>query len=236
MKVKTYGISGLLEWHGVLDAGSIKMKVSFTNGTVTGYGVAPATFTTSDELTQFVIEHSDQYKKGRIALLREMEVPDDAATKARKARALAAQKAAVTAAAEGEGGNAVAAKETAAAGTAAVTVAGPAAEPPGTVAAGAGRAAAEPGAEAGEASAEPRRTVAGAGANEAEAEGDAAESEAAGTETAGCMQVKVADKSEAVEYLKEHFAWKNYTATSLRTRAAFDAACKECGVEFVFAS
>lgn len=47
-------------------------------------------------------------------------------------------------------------------------------------------------------------------------------------------KIKVADKIEAIEYLKEHFAEKNYTATSLRTKTAFEAACKECGVEFVF--
>ena len=51
---------------------------------------------------------------------------------------------------------------------------------------------------------------------------------------AGVGIIEVADKNEAIEYLKEHFADKNYTATSLRTKTAFDAACKECGVEFVF--
>lgn len=50
----------------------------------------------------------------------------------------------------------------------------------------------------------------------------------------GGLIIEVADKSEAIEYLKEHFADKNYTATSLRTQTAFKAACEECGVEFVF--
>lgn len=44
----------------------------------------------------------------------------------------------------------------------------------------------------------------------------------------------VADKSEAIEYLKEHFPDREYTATGLRGKAAFDAACKACGVTFVF--
>ncbi len=56
----------------------------------------------------------------------------------------------------------------------------------------------------------------------------------ADADKAAVSKVEVADKNEAVEYLKEHFADKNYTATSLRVKAAFDAACKECGVEFVF--
>jgi len=46
--------------------------------------------------------------------------------------------------------------------------------------------------------------------------------------------VKVADKSDAIEYLKEHFPSQGYTATNLRTKAAFDAACVSCGVEFDF--
>ena len=47
-------------------------------------------------------------------------------------------------------------------------------------------------------------------------------------------KVEVADKNEAIEYLKEHFSEKNYTATSLRTKTAFDAACAEHGIEFVY--
>ena len=51
------------------------MNVSFRGGTVTGYGVAPAMFTTKDEFTQYVIENSEQYKKKRIFLVRERIVP-----------------------------------------------------------------------------------------------------------------------------------------------------------------
>ena len=50
----------------------------------------------------------------------------------------------------------------------------------------------------------------------------------------GEYKIEVADKSEAIEYLKEHYSDKNYSATGLRTKGAFEAACKECGVEFVF--
>lgn len=46
--------------------------------------------------------------------------------------------------------------------------------------------------------------------------------------------VEVSDKSEAVEWLKEHYPEKNYTSSKLRGKA-FEEACKECGVEFVFA-
>ena len=76
MKIKTYGIKGLLEWYGTVTCNGVAMKVAFTNGSVTAMGVAPATFTTKDELTQFVIENSEQYKKGRITLVRTTEKPD----------------------------------------------------------------------------------------------------------------------------------------------------------------
>lgn len=46
--------------------------------------------------------------------------------------------------------------------------------------------------------------------------------------------IRVPDKMEAIEYLKEHFPEKGYTATKLRTQTAFQAACAECGVTFVF--
>ena len=46
--------------------------------------------------------------------------------------------------------------------------------------------------------------------------------------------VEVPDRYDAVEYLKEHFPGNGYTATSLRTKTAFEAACRSCGVRFVF--
>ncbi len=46
--------------------------------------------------------------------------------------------------------------------------------------------------------------------------------------------VKVADRAAAVEWLKEHFPEKKYTATKLRLIPDFEAACKECDVTFEF--
>lgn len=67
--LKIYGINGLLEWHGFVNANGVKMKVDFTNGSVTAFGVAPATFGTRNELTQFILENSDMYKSGRIRIV-----------------------------------------------------------------------------------------------------------------------------------------------------------------------
>lgn len=46
--------------------------------------------------------------------------------------------------------------------------------------------------------------------------------------------VEVPDRYDAVVYLKEHFPDKGYTSTALRTKTAFDAACRAHGVRFVF--
>ena len=74
---KTYGINGLLEWHGYVECSGVRMKVDFTNGSVTAFGVAPATFTTENSLTQHIIENSEQFKKGRIKCVMSVALPDD---------------------------------------------------------------------------------------------------------------------------------------------------------------
>lgn len=74
---KTYGINGLLEWHGYVECSGVRMKVDFTNGSVTAFGVAPATFTTENSLTQHIIENSEQFRKGRIKCVMSVALPDD---------------------------------------------------------------------------------------------------------------------------------------------------------------
>lgn len=69
-------MNGLLEWHGQVHSKGVRMKVDFTNGTVTAYGVAPATFMTKDALTQHIMENSDEFKSGRIFLVRSVPLPD----------------------------------------------------------------------------------------------------------------------------------------------------------------
>lgn len=72
---KIYGMNGLLEWHGVIDSGGVKMRVSFTNGSTSAFGVAPASFTTEKELTQHIIENSDLFKSGRIFIVMSTLIP-----------------------------------------------------------------------------------------------------------------------------------------------------------------
>lgn len=51
----------------------------------------------------------------------------------------------------------------------------------------------------------------------------------------GKQKVEVADKSDAIEWLKEHNPEAGYTAAKLRSKEAFNAACDICNVEFVYA-
>lgn len=178
------------------------MSVHFTGGALTAYGVTPAKYSTSNPFFQSVIENSKQFKSGRIELLGTMEVPDDAATKARKAR-MAAKAAEKPAKDEQSPVTGTPVPETPApVAEETVTPTTPAEEPP---------------------------------AEETQPTGETQDETLQGDgEDADGGKIKVADKNEAIEYLKEHFAEKNYTATSLRTKTAFEAACKECGVEFVF--
>lgn len=199
---KTYGVSGLMDWTTQIKAGKGSVSVHFTGGALTAYGVTPAKYSTSNPFFQSVIENSKQFKSGRIELLGTMEVPDDAATKARKAR-MAAKSAEKPSKDEQSP-----VTETPVPGTPApvvkepVTPTTPAEETP---------------------------------AEEVQPTGETQDETLQGDgEDADGGKIKVADKNEAIEYLKEHFAEKNYTATSLRTKTAFEAACKECGVEFVF--
>lgn len=199
---KTYGVSGLMDWTTQIKAGKGSVSVHFTGGALTAYGVTPAKYSTSNPFFQSVIENSKQFNSGRIELLGTMEVPDDAATKARKAR-MAAKAAEKPAKDEQSPVTETPVPETPA----------PVVKEPVTPTTPAEETPAEAEQPTGETQDE---TLQGDG------------------EDADGGKIKVADKNDAIEYLKEHFAEKNYTATSLRTKTAFEAACKECGVEFVF--
>ena len=199
---KTYGVSGLMDWTTQIKVGKGSVSVHFTGGALTAYGVTPAKYSTSNPFFQSVIENSNQFKSGRIELLGTMEVPDDAATKARKARMAA--KAAKKPAKE---------EQSPVTETPVPETPSPVVEEPVT----------------------PTTPAEGTDAEEVQPTGETQDETLQGDgDDADGGKIKVADKNDAIEYLKEHFAEKNYTATSLRTKTAFEAACKECGVEFVF--
>lgn len=183
MKVKTYGVPGLTEWHGKLKAGSIEVSASFVGGTASPSGAQPAYFMTKDPIVQFVIEHSKEYKSGFIILVMSQDVAGE------HPRMAVPKPAPVP--------------ETPA----------PVVEEPIT-----------PTAPAKESPAESEQPTGETQDETLQGDGDDADG----------SKIKVADKPDAIEYLKERFPEKGYTAVKLRTKTAFDAACKECGVEFVF--
>lgn len=183
MKVKTYGVPGLTEWHGKLKAGSIEVSASFVGGTASPSGAQPAYFMTKDPIVQFVIEHSKEYKSGFIILVMSQDVAGEHPRMA-------------------------------------VPKPAPVPETPTPVVK------------------EPVTPTVPVEETPAEAEQPTDETQddtlQGDGEDADGGKIKVADKSDAIEYLKEKFPEKGYTAVKLRTKTAFEAACKECGVEFVF--
>lgn len=62
-----------MEWQSLIRCGKATVTVHFSGGSLTGYGVTPAEFTTENPITQAIIENSDYFKKGKIFLMREVE-------------------------------------------------------------------------------------------------------------------------------------------------------------------
>ena len=63
----------MMEWHAVIPIGKSSMCVKFTGGTLSGYGITPAKYTTSDEVIQKMIENSPHFRSGKIILYRVYE-------------------------------------------------------------------------------------------------------------------------------------------------------------------
>lgn len=66
---KTYGIKGFMEYQAVIKVGKSRMKVPFTDGSMTAMGVVPCTFTTERFMVQHAIENSDEFKRGLIYIV-----------------------------------------------------------------------------------------------------------------------------------------------------------------------
>lgn len=74
--LKTYGTKNYMEWQALISVGKAKVSVPFTGGMLTGNGVTPATYTTSNKVLQKVIENSAYYKSGKIYLVRQIAEPE----------------------------------------------------------------------------------------------------------------------------------------------------------------
>lgn len=81
----TYGAPRLVDWVAQIKVGAASVRVHFTGGALTSYGVTPAEFTTSNPFIQKVIENSSYFKEGRIIVQRQatIEEPKKPAPKAK---------------------------------------------------------------------------------------------------------------------------------------------------------
>lgn len=65
----TYAIFGMMEFTVTLPVANRSMTLNFTGGHMSGYGIRPATFTTSDPILKGMIEALPDFKSGRIKRL-----------------------------------------------------------------------------------------------------------------------------------------------------------------------
>lgn len=65
----TYGVSGMMEWVALIPMRRNIVRVRFKGGSLSGYGVTPATFTTTNPVVMRMIEESGYYRSGKIRLI-----------------------------------------------------------------------------------------------------------------------------------------------------------------------
>lgn len=90
--LKIYGVKGLMEWQCVIVSGGVKFHFAFTEGTITGYGVTPAKYRTSNPILQNVIESSQYFKSGKIHLVKQIILEKDKAQQAEEVATTQLQK------------------------------------------------------------------------------------------------------------------------------------------------
>lgn len=83
MEKITYLAPNLMDWVAQIKAGAANVKVHFTGGALTSYGVTPAEYTTANPFIQKVIENSIYYREGRIQIGRRVGIPDTEKPKAK---------------------------------------------------------------------------------------------------------------------------------------------------------
>ncbi|MBP3511167.1 MAG: hypothetical protein J6K19_03900 [Prevotella sp.] len=76
MEKITYGAPRLVDWVAQIKVGAASVRVHFTGGALTSYGVTPAEYTTSNPFIQKVIENSSYFKEGRIIVQRRIMIEE----------------------------------------------------------------------------------------------------------------------------------------------------------------
>lgn len=66
----TYATYGMTEWLALLPVGRALVRIPFTGGSVTGFGVRPATFSTNSPGVAKLIENSTYFASGKIVRIK----------------------------------------------------------------------------------------------------------------------------------------------------------------------
>ena len=215
---KIYGVLNLIDWTVNIKAGKATLRVHFTGGATTARGRVPATYATSDPVKQAIIEKSDYFKSRHIFVVDSMEVPDDAAAKARKAREAARAEAARVEAARVEAARVEAARAEAARAEAARAEAARVAAP---------KSFDKNPKEEDESPKLPAGDPVGEQGEPGEPEAEPATEENGEVPEA----ITVSSLDDAKDYLNEHFG---IAKSQLRSRNAIEERAKENGVVFFF--
>lgn len=64
-----FGVYGVMEWHALIPAGRSTLRVPFRGGSMSGFGVTPATYSTTNAAVIRLIEESHWFRRGKIRRL-----------------------------------------------------------------------------------------------------------------------------------------------------------------------
>lgn len=70
----TYAVYGMMEYVLTLRVFGHFKEIRFTGGSMSGYGMRPATYTTDNEALQHLIEYSDAFRSGKVKKLNSQRV------------------------------------------------------------------------------------------------------------------------------------------------------------------
>ena len=73
----TYGVSGMMEYQAVVKVGKKNVSINFSDGSISAMGTNPATYTTDNIIMQNAIESSNDFKRGRIHIVRTIDLAEE---------------------------------------------------------------------------------------------------------------------------------------------------------------
>lgn len=67
----------MMEYQAVVKVGKKNVSINFSDGSISAMGTNPATFTTSNIIIQNAIEASNDFKRGRISIVRSIDLTEE---------------------------------------------------------------------------------------------------------------------------------------------------------------